>query len=273
LTTEAEMISFVGAAPYPKAGSALLASDYLLTFDVSLRKTATPGTAGACYVGGCSGEVCSDQPNVASNCMYKSEFACYKKASTCETTNYWCVWMDTDECIGSVPCRTIVIKSWILGRGRVYTLSYMKNFNQEPISKLKSALSPEQIRRNVANNNGMQEALDVVLHYLQPGSTNVEKLDLAREKLTSLRNDSSHVNEQSKEVQEKHFRLERGMVKLIRYLELSVQRNEIDEDLETIRQEIINDSQEIELQFASFSANGPVFEDKKEDPYLVAAAM
>lgn len=97
LTTEAEMISFVGAAPYPKAGSALLASDYVLTFDVSLRKTATPGTTGACYVGGCSGEVCSDQPNVASNCMYKSEFACYKKASTCERqTTGACGWTQTN---------------------------------------------------------------------------------------------------------------------------------------------------------------------------------
>lgn len=92
ITTEAEMISFVSAVPYPKAGTAILSTEYIATFDVTLRKPSSV-SQGACYVGGCSGEVCSDQPNVASNCIYKPEFACYKKTSTCERqTTGACGW-------------------------------------------------------------------------------------------------------------------------------------------------------------------------------------
>lgn len=48
-----------------------------------------------CFVGGCSGEVCSDSPDVASNCIYKPEFACYK-AATCEVqTSGECGWTKT----------------------------------------------------------------------------------------------------------------------------------------------------------------------------------
>lgn len=38
---------------------------------------------GRCYVGGCSSEICSDKPDVMSNCMYREEYACYKNA-VCE---------------------------------------------------------------------------------------------------------------------------------------------------------------------------------------------
>jgi hypothetical protein len=44
--------------------------------------TTTPAQ-GNCYVGGCSGQVCSDQPNVSSNCEYRAEYACYQY-SRCE---------------------------------------------------------------------------------------------------------------------------------------------------------------------------------------------
>lgn len=38
--------------------------------------------AKTCKVGGCSGEICSDK-EMLSNCMYRSEYSCYKKAK-CE---------------------------------------------------------------------------------------------------------------------------------------------------------------------------------------------
>ena len=62
--------------------------------------------ATGCVVGGCSSEVCSDAvagPAV-SNCIYKNEFACYKKA-TCEVqADGTCGWTQTNElqtCIAS----------------------------------------------------------------------------------------------------------------------------------------------------------------------------
>lgn len=91
-TTEAEKITFVSVAPYPKSGTAILSSDYVITLDVSLRNPSTL-SQGACYVGGCSGEVCSDEQNIASNCIYKPEFACYNKTTTCKRqANGKCGW-------------------------------------------------------------------------------------------------------------------------------------------------------------------------------------
>jgi hypothetical protein len=38
---------------------------------------------GGCYIGGCSSQICSDQPDMASTCEYREEYGCYKTA-TCE---------------------------------------------------------------------------------------------------------------------------------------------------------------------------------------------
>ncbi len=95
LTTEAEKITFVSATPYPKQGSQITQSQYALTFDVSLRTPAATAPQGACYVGGCSGEVCSDQPNVVSTCMYREVFACYKTAKCERQANGSCGWTET----------------------------------------------------------------------------------------------------------------------------------------------------------------------------------
>lgn len=40
-------------------------------------------STGQCYVGGCSSEICSDRPDVASNCLYTEAYACYQTA-VCE---------------------------------------------------------------------------------------------------------------------------------------------------------------------------------------------
>ncbi len=42
-----------------------------------------PVSLGGCYVGGCSGQLCSDQKDMASTCEYTEAYACYKTA-TCE---------------------------------------------------------------------------------------------------------------------------------------------------------------------------------------------
>ncbi len=56
-----------------------------------------PITSGNCYVGGCSGEVCSDMPDVASNCIFKPEFACYRTAECTRKQNGQCGWTETLE--------------------------------------------------------------------------------------------------------------------------------------------------------------------------------
>lgn len=43
----------------------------------------TETAAGACFVGGCSSEVCSDQEGVVTTCDWHEEYACYQSA-TCE---------------------------------------------------------------------------------------------------------------------------------------------------------------------------------------------
>lgn len=37
------------------------------------------GSQAACYVGGCSGQVCSDQKDAASTCEFRPEYACYQR--------------------------------------------------------------------------------------------------------------------------------------------------------------------------------------------------
>ena len=45
--------------------------------------TPTPVVSEGCYVGGCSGQICSDQRDAVSTCEYKPEYSCYQGA-VCE---------------------------------------------------------------------------------------------------------------------------------------------------------------------------------------------
>ncbi len=60
-------------------------------------KPAPVAVPGACYVGGCSGQICSDQPAMASTCEFREEYACYKSnITTCERqANGQCGWTQT----------------------------------------------------------------------------------------------------------------------------------------------------------------------------------
>ena len=50
-----------------------------------------------CFVGGCSSEVCSEDPDVASNCMYRPEYVCYQGATCERQSNGACGWTQTTE--------------------------------------------------------------------------------------------------------------------------------------------------------------------------------
>lgn len=55
-----------------------------------------PGKA-SCYVGGCSGEVCSATPGVVTTCIYKPEYACYSNARCERQTTGLCGWTRPDD--------------------------------------------------------------------------------------------------------------------------------------------------------------------------------
>jgi hypothetical protein len=70
-------------------------SDYQFTFDVKKATTASPAPASGCYVGGCSGEICSSDPNTVSACLYQESYACYKTAICEKQTSGQCGWTQT----------------------------------------------------------------------------------------------------------------------------------------------------------------------------------
>ncbi len=82
----------------PKAQQTQIAnSDYRLVFEVDRKAVppTPPVTTAKCYVGGCSKEICSSDPNVISTCIYQESYACYK-TSTCELqANGQCGWTQT----------------------------------------------------------------------------------------------------------------------------------------------------------------------------------
>ncbi len=61
------------------------------------KPTETKPIAGKCYIGGCSAELCSDTPDMASTCEYREEYACYKKAACERQATGACGWTPTPE--------------------------------------------------------------------------------------------------------------------------------------------------------------------------------
>lgn len=56
-----------------------------------------PSKKGACYVGGCSSQICSDRvDDVASTCEWREEYACYRSAVCERQVSGECGWTKTD---------------------------------------------------------------------------------------------------------------------------------------------------------------------------------
>lgn len=61
-------------------------------------------TAGGCFVGGCSGQICSDRQDVYTTCEWREEYACYKTARCERQKSGQCGWTPTSElnaCLGN----------------------------------------------------------------------------------------------------------------------------------------------------------------------------
>ncbi len=54
-----------------------------------------PVSTASCFVGGCSGQICSDQKDIVSTCEYRAEYACYKTAKCERQTSGQCGWTKT----------------------------------------------------------------------------------------------------------------------------------------------------------------------------------
>lgn len=54
-----------------------------------------PVVKGGCYIGGCSGQICSDQQDVASTCEYRAEYMCYQSATCERQSTGQCGWTET----------------------------------------------------------------------------------------------------------------------------------------------------------------------------------
>lgn len=60
---------------------------------------------GRCYVGGCSSQICSDQPNAISTCEYREEYSCYRNARCEMQASGQCGWTPTaafNACLSNV---------------------------------------------------------------------------------------------------------------------------------------------------------------------------
>lgn len=77
--------------PYPVSTQKITAGQYRFIFTV----TKDTVSAGACYVGGCSSQICSDRPDVASTCEYREVYSCYQGATCARQSNGQCGWTQT----------------------------------------------------------------------------------------------------------------------------------------------------------------------------------
>ena len=99
LTTGGEKIEVISVTPYPTKDTIISQNMYQVTFEVSKKSDVVVNpNQGACYIGGCSAQMCSDTPDMVSTCEYKEEYACYQKTSTCtRQSNGECGWTQTNE--------------------------------------------------------------------------------------------------------------------------------------------------------------------------------
>jgi hypothetical protein len=98
-TTEGEAITLTSVLPGKNSKVTITPADYRLTFHVVKQTSATtpppPSATGKCYVGGCSQQLCTDQPDMVSTCEYTTAYACYKTAICARQASGQCGWTQT----------------------------------------------------------------------------------------------------------------------------------------------------------------------------------
>lgn len=59
--------------------------------------TPPPSTKGQCRPGGCSGQLCTDKPDMVTTCEWREEYACYQSATCERQPSGECGWTETNE--------------------------------------------------------------------------------------------------------------------------------------------------------------------------------
>jgi hypothetical protein len=95
-TTEAQRITLTAVTPEKHSQTQASTGGYRLSFNV-VPQTASAGSSAKCYVGGCSSQLCTDQPDAVSTCIYNASYACYKTAACERQTNGECGWTQTPQ--------------------------------------------------------------------------------------------------------------------------------------------------------------------------------
>lgn len=67
------------------------------TPDTAPEDKPAPIQQGACYVGGCSGQICSESSDIVSTCEWRETYACYREAVCERQSNGQCGWTETEE--------------------------------------------------------------------------------------------------------------------------------------------------------------------------------
>ncbi len=87
VTDNVQVTDSTPAAPEPEP----------ITPPIASTTTPQPDTVAECFVGGCSSQLCTDQPDMASDCMYREEYACYQTATCERQSTGQCGWTETNE--------------------------------------------------------------------------------------------------------------------------------------------------------------------------------
>ncbi len=97
-------VVLTGVSPQSSSKQAISNQDYRFTFSVTKALSVTeeppitvpaPPKAGACRPGGCSGQLCTDEPDLVSTCEYRPEYACYATATCKRQSSGQCGWSET----------------------------------------------------------------------------------------------------------------------------------------------------------------------------------
>ena len=107
VSTGTEEVTLVSASPNPKQGENIPFEKYGFEFEVKVLPSSGENPDGdenpdivntdGCFVGGCSGQLCTEERGAVSTCEWREEYACYQGAQCVRLSNGKCDWVPTPE--------------------------------------------------------------------------------------------------------------------------------------------------------------------------------
>lgn len=91
-----ELIVPIMIAANAEVGAAPVEDDKPEVIDDGVQGS-NPIVAGGCFVGGCSSQICSENPDAISTCEWREEYGCYRNATCERQASGECGWTDTPE--------------------------------------------------------------------------------------------------------------------------------------------------------------------------------